>query len=257
MWWWTMTTAPTTPHSGQKKQAKQPLFYGRPVAISPEAFRGKSLAMSANRAFARKTNLVPLNAGEFALAQRHYPIVFAVEPPHFAMAIVGVRNDENLFVGADGHWEADAYVPAYIRRYPFILMGKPGDKEFLLCADVDSAYVVDGNDNPFFKDGNPSEAVKKAVAFCRTFQGDAEKTQAFCAALAEQELLQARAAELALPGGRKVRLGPFRMVDEKKLAELPAKVVTEWHARGWLRLVHAHLFSLANWTNLATHFSVH
>jgi hypothetical protein len=249
--------APTKSVLDRKAETKLPLFYSRPVPISPENFGGKSLALSANRGFARKTNLVPLNASEFALAQRHYPIVFSLEEPHFPMAIVGVRTDENLFVGAEGRWWPDTYVPAYVRRYPFILMGKPGGKQFLLCADMDSEYVVDGGANPFFKDGKPVAAVDKAASFCRAFQADADKTQAFCAALAEQKLLEAKTAELAHPSARKIRLGPFRMVDERKFAELPGKMLTDWHTRRWLRLVHAHLFSLANWPDLAARLSMH
>ena len=246
-----MATATTKSNSGVKAPAKPPLFYNRPVPISPETFKGKSLVPSPSREFARKTNLVPLNATEFPLAQRHYPIVFSLEGGQFPIAIVGVRNDDNLFVGADGRWQADAYVPAYVRRYPFILMGKTDGKQFALCADMESEYVVDNDENPFYRDGKPVEAVNKAASFCRAFQAEANKTNEFCAALAEQKLLQAKAAEFAHPGGRKIKLGPFRMVDEKKFAELPGKVVADWHGRGWLRFVHAHLFSLANWQNLA------
>ena len=252
-----MVTAPTKPPAARQTPSSNPLFYRRPVPISPETFKGKSFAHSARCEFARRTNIVPLNVAEFASAQRYYPIVFGREEEQFPMAIVGVRDDENLFVGTDGRWRAGAYVPAYVRRYPFVLMRRPGEKNYLLCADMDSEFLVDDEVSPLFKNGKPTEVVKKAASICQAFETEADKTKEFCAALAEQNLLQAKSAVLAHESGRKIRLGPFRMVDERKFAELPGKIVTDWHGRGWLRLVHAHLFSLANWASLAARLSLH
>jgi hypothetical protein len=246
-----MATATTKATPTPQSDAGPPLFYSRPVPISPETFKGKSFVPTANREFARKTNLVPLNVTEFALAQHHYPIVFSHAGGHFPMAILGIRTDQNLFVGADGRWEANVYVPAYVRRYPFILMGKKKDKQFALCADVGSAFVTEGDASPFFRDGKPVEAVNKAAQFCRAFQAEADKTVAFSELLAEQKLLREKAVELEHPSGRKFKLGPFRIVDEKKLKELPAKIVADWNTRGLLAPIYAHLFSLANWSSLA------
>ena len=172
------------------------------------------------------------------------------------LVIVGARDDDNLFIDADGHWRASVYVPAYVRRYPFILMRRPGDARHVLCADMESEYVIDDQVSPFFRDGKPTDVVKKAASICQAFESEADKTRKFCAALAEQKLLQVKTAVLAHSSGRKVKLGPFRVVDEKKFADLPGKAVTDWHARGWLRLVHAHMFSLANWAGLAARLSL-
>jgi hypothetical protein len=247
-----MATATGKSSSRGDGQPARPLFYGRPIPIAPESFRGKSLALAANFAFARNANAIPLNAAEFPLAQRHYPIAFARDGQHLPCALVGLRKDENLFVGADGRWRGETYVPAYVRRYPFILMRKPDATQFLLGADIESAFVVEGSANPFFKDGKPVEAVNKAANFCRAFQAEAERTGVFCAALTERDLFQSRVVELGHPSGRKIKLGQFNVVDEKKVAALPDATVTDWHRRGWLALVHAHWFSLANLQTLAS-----
>lgn len=53
-----------------------PLLYRRPAALSPFLHVEFSLEGEGDYGFARATNSIPLNAVEFGLAVRHYPIVF-------------------------------------------------------------------------------------------------------------------------------------------------------------------------------------
>lgn len=73
-------------------------------------------------------------AAEFEAASREYPIGFVDEGEAvYPAAVVGVRRGLNLFVGADGAWRG-AYIPAYLRCYPFLLAQTPPDT-FPLCLD--------------------------------------------------------------------------------------------------------------------------
>lgn len=231
--------------------APAPLFYKNPSLLTPDRFAGKSLAPNASLRFALDTNSVPLNGVELALAQRHYPIVFSEEETPFPIAILGLRNAENSFVGADGRWAAGAYVPAYVRRYPFVFVTGADQSQFALCIDAASDFVVDGDANPFFRDGKPAEASQNALAFCSAFQGEFEKTKAFARAVAEQGLFESKTADVELKNGQKLRLGTFKTIDEGKLAALPHAVVSDWLKRGWLLWIHAHLLSASNWALLA------
>jgi hypothetical protein len=228
-----------------------PVLYKRPEPLTSENYAGKSLAADVDQRFTRTTNSVPLNGIEFAPAQRHYPIVFSDEARPFPMAIVGLRNAENLFLGAGGRWESGLYLPAYIRRYPFIFMTGPDQKQFTLCIERDTDFVIEGDSNPLFREGQPTELTKNALAFCSSFQIEYEKTRAFAAALLERELLESRTADIDLGNGQKVIFGPFRTVDEAKLAALPDAVVADWLRRGWLAWIYAHLLSSALWADLA------
>jgi hypothetical protein len=228
-----------------------PLFYSKPAPLSPETFKGKSLSRAAKLNFARKTNSVPLNAAEFAPAQRFYPIVFTLEESPFPLAILGIRTDANLFVETDGRWRSDAYVPAYVRRYPFVLINGPGEKQFTLAADAASDLIVKGSSNPFFKDEKPTDVVNSALRFCTAFQSEFEKTRQFCSALAEQGIFEAKNAEITLPNGKKAVLGPFKIIDRAKFAALPDHIIADWHKRDWAGYVHSHFLSLANWAHLA------
>jgi hypothetical protein len=231
--------------------ASLPVFYQRPELLSNERHSGKSLAAKLDHRFAQGTNAVPLNGVEIELAQRHYPIVFSDEAAPFPMAILGLRTAENLFIGGAGTWEERIYVPAYVRRYPFIFMTGADQKQFALCVDAASTFVIDGDGNPFFRGGQPTDLTKNALAFCASFQAEYDKTRAFAAALTEHGLLESRTADIGLADGKKVVFGPFRVVDHGKLGALPNAVIADWLRRGWLGWIYAHLMSAANWTALA------
>ena len=244
-------TAQETSQQSDAQQAPLPVFYRQPELLSSERHSGKSLAAKLDHRFAQGANAVPLNGVELELAQRHYPIVFSEEAAPFPMAILGLRTAENLFLGATGIWEERIYVPAYVRRYPFIFMTGADQKQFALCIDAASPFVVDGDGNPFFRGGQPSELTKNALAFCASFQAEYEKTRAFAAALAEHKLLESRTADIGLADGQKLVFGPFRVVDVGKLGALPNAVIADWLRRGWLAWIYAHLMSAANWAALA------
>jgi hypothetical protein len=231
--------------------AANPVFYERPELLSAERHAGTSLAAITHHRFARATNSVALTGAEFASAQRNYPIVFSDEAVPFPMAIVGMRNAENLFIGAEGRWDPSAYIPAYVRRYPFIFMTGPDKTQFALCVDAASEFLSPGDDNPLFRAGAPTDVTKNALAFCASFQQEYEKTLPFAAALAEQKLLEPRTISIDLPDGQKLAFGPFRVVDEAKLGGLGEAVLADWLRRGWLAWIYAHLLSAANWNGLA------
>jgi hypothetical protein len=230
----------------------KPLFYDRPELLTAQTYAHKSLLTSGGLHFARKTNSVPLNGIEFASALRHYAIVFSDEATPFPMAVTGLRNSENLFVDGEGRWAAGAYVPAYVRRYPFIFMTGPDQKQFALCVDAASALVVAGDANPFFRNGEPTDTTRNALSFCTSFQVEYEKTRAFAAALVEHEVLESKTAELGLASGQKLFFGPFKAVNESKLGGLPDAVAADWLRRGWLAWIHAHLLSFGSWGPMAS-----
>jgi len=229
-----------------------PVFYARPELLDPAKHGGRSLARTVNFGFTKRTNSVPLNGVEFILAQRNYPIVFSNEAAPFPVALLGLQNEENLFVGAAGDWTPGAYVPAYIRRYPFIFMEGGDGKQFALCIDAASPLIVENVENPFFKDGQPTDLTKSALNFCGAFQQEYEQTKPFCAALMEHKLLETKAADMKLPGGKSMAFGPFRVVDEAKFRTLPADLLADWQKKGWLGWIYAHLFSFSNWPNLVS-----
>jgi hypothetical protein len=228
-----------------------PLFYRKPRPLDARTHTGKKLKREANFSFARGTNSVPINAIEFPLIQRTYPIVFSGEATPVPLAVMGLRNSENLFIDEKGVWAPNAYVPAYVRRYPFIFMEGPGGLQFILCIDEDSGFMTEGEGNILFEpDGKASALVQNALNFCSAFQGNHVQTREFGEALKKHNLLVENQANATIAGVEKVSLGGFKIIDEQRFNALPNEVFLEWRAKGWLHLVYSHLMSMANWAGL-------
>jgi hypothetical protein len=242
------TPAPSAP---QPAPGALPLFYRKPRPLDARVHSKKQLKRDVDFSFASGTNSVPINSVEFALVQRSYPIVFSADATPAPLAVMGLRNSENLFVDDKGQWATGHYVPAYVRRYPFIFMEGPDGLQFLLCIDEDSKFVTESGGTSLFEaDGKPSQLTQNALNFCSAFQGNHVQTREFGEALKQHNLLVENQANATIAGAEKVSLGGFRIVDEQRFNALPNEVFLEWRSKGWLHLVYSHLMSMANWANL-------
>jgi hypothetical protein len=224
-----------------------PLFYRDPrllISVLHDDVRLKG----GDYDFAKETNATPLTVIEFAAALRHYPIVFS-ENDGFPVAVLGLER-ANRFV-AEGRWVEDAYVPAYVRRYPFVFAESDADS-FALALDMGSDRVTRGGTDgePLFESGKPTALTEGAMAFCREFHGAHIQTQAFVDALIAQDLLTAHHADARLASGKPMTLSGFKVVDRAKFEALDDALVLEWHRKGWLALVHFHFVSLDRFTDL-------
>nr|WP_316629357.1 SapC family protein [uncultured Brevundimonas sp.] len=225
-----------------------PLFYRDPQPLSSAAHAEWRL-LDGDVSFAADTAYAPIVVGELAAASAAYPVLFSgdtVQP----IVVLGLQQS-NLFV-TNGRWDPAAYVPAYVRRYPFGFIATVNPEGFALAIDAGSDRVVktDGEGAPLFEDGKPSELTRQALSFCDAFQGEAAATQAFGQALKAQDLLIDRRADATLKDGRKLGLDGFQIVDVERFNALPDDVVIDWHRKGWLAMVHFHLASLDRFRNL-------
>jgi SapC len=230
-----------------------PLFYDHPVALSSKTHLNLRIKPTDDGLkFSRKTNSVPLAGVEFPEASKHFPIVFAkTAGPHvLPVALLGFRDHENLFVDAGGRWQGE-YVPAYIRRYPFVLAKGEASKDMTVC--IDESYAGFGADEgqPLFNaKGEPTEHLQGILAFLKDYQAQLERTELFLQSLIEFDLLTDVAASVNLPGGERYSMEGLRMVDERKLQELPDEKVLRLFRSGDLAWVYSHLLSLSNFSRL-------
>lgn len=235
----------------QPAASSLPLFYKNPVPLEPARHAKAGLSPNSNFGFARNTNAVALTLSEFAMAARNYPIVFSSVAPVVPFAVVGVRDNENLFLDANGRWREDAYVPAYVRRYPFIFSEVPNSERLLLCVDEAAEHFEAESTQPFFVDGKPSENLQRALKFNEMFHVQLDDTRQFGAWLEENGMLEEKVARAELPTGQNYTLRGFRLINAEKLRTLTDAQVLELHKKGWLPLLHFHMQSLANWPLLS------
>jgi hypothetical protein len=239
---------PTAP---QNPEAALPMFYKSPRPLDKEKDLGLFISRPKHFRFASGTNAIPLLIDEMPMAAAYYPIVFAAGPQPIPAAVVGLRNDHNLFLDAGGQWRNGSYLPAYVRRYPFILMDDPVNKQFVLCIDEASEMVAPQGEYPLFKDdGTPSDFTQSAMEFCAALRQQGEATDEFVKALQEHDLLIKNDAQLDLPDGSQLQLGGFLIIDPQKFDALPDNVYLQWRKKGWIGLIYAHLLSSHRWQNL-------
>jgi hypothetical protein len=227
-----------------------PLFYTNPVPVS--ATRHGDWKVKNNREFhyAANVHAVPILAEEVPQLQAFYPIVFSGGPNPGVMALLGLRAGQNLFVGKDGKWRTNTLVPAYIQRYPFLLVEVPEDKRLILIMEEDANLVGPDYEVPLFKDGQGTKEGEEILNYCVTFNNSARLTQEFCKELADRDLLVEQRADVVTPDGKRLSLSGFRIIDEQKFNALPDEVFLEWRKRNWIGLVYAHFVSLGRWQSL-------
>jgi hypothetical protein len=244
----TESNDPNTAETADKQQAP-PLFYSDPAPVNGDIHGDFKIQPEGDFRFTKDTNAVPITTPEFVLAARHYPIVF-VGDQMIPTVVLGFRQGQNLFVADDGTWERRCYIPAYVRRYPFILLGKEDDERLQL--GVDGTSKSDHADARALFDGEKKETqvVTDALDICQQFHGAYKTTSEFSEMLADSGLMEERSLELEFPGAEKMSIGSFSSVDEQKLRDASGERFLEWRRKGWLAAMYFHVASLNNWEQL-------
>ncbi len=227
--------------------ANLPLFYQDLMPLSSQdhaTWRARALDKAP---FLIGQHAVPLTSDEFISASRHYPIVFSAGDNSVPLALMGLNEGVNVFVDGEGKLINPVYVPAYIRRYPFLLAKLRRDSdEMSLCFDPKSEAVGEYADgDPLFVDGQPSEHTTAILGFCEQFEQAGQRTGQFMEELNKSGLLMDGEVSIEVQNAAQpfVYRG-FKMVDEAKLRELRGDVLRKMTQNGMLALIFAHLFSL-------------
>jgi hypothetical protein len=233
--------------------AKQLLLYERAVPVNPKHHRDVSVKSGADYGFAREVNSVPLMAAEFEPASSEYAIVFAGQDKDvMPVALLGVRDQENLYIDDKGAWNAK-YIPAFVRRYPFVFSSDNSGQTFTLCVDEDFPGVNrEGiGERLFDSAGERTQYLKTVLGFLQAYQAQFEATRGFCQRLIEHNLLEAMRADFTLRSGQRITLGGFMAVNRDRLRALPGETLARFAALGELDLIYAHLHSQRNFTATA------
>lgn len=232
----------------EKAPAAGPLFYHRPELLSAAAHSSWRVKPG-GVGFTAQASWVPVMASEFVAAGQSFPLIFA-GPEHIPVAVLGLAQ-KNRFVKGE-EWRPDAYMPAYVRRYPFVFAQVEGG--FALAIDADAPSVLkSGNEGePLFVDGKPSAFTQQALQFCELYSRELASTQAFVKLLEERKLLVERTVNVTGAQGSVPALTGFSAVDEAAFAALPDDVIGDWHRRGILALIYAHMGSMVRFRALLT-----
>jgi hypothetical protein len=169
---------------------------------------------------------------------------------------MGVSGDANMFIQPNGFFEVGVYVPAYIRRYPFVLANDAAREQMVVCIDRAAAMLGDLPDLPFFDPaGEPTEYTRNCIQFCNDYEMEIRRTESFVALLTELDLFETRKTTFTPPNldgtpGQPQEIAEYFAVSDARLKALPDDRIRALLDNGALAQIFAHLQSLAGWDRL-------
>ena len=227
-----------------------PLFFKRVIGVSSELHAALRLDRSAGFGYAATAQSIPVGLGEMEVVAQHYPILFTGGAQPAAVALLGLREGENLFVLPDGRWRADSYVPAYVRAFPFIFVEDQARGTTYVGMEPDADCLRLDTGAPLFEDGKPTAALNESVAFCSAFRDNFAAAAALGRALEAEGLLEEEEAAITFTHGGISRVRGFKIVKPERLDRVSDETFLDWRRRGWLGPLYAHLHSMARWSQL-------
>ena len=241
--------------------AQLPLFYKELKAFEKGIHGKYSFPETApDYSFAAQTNIIPLLINESGLASRHYPLVF-LPPPNGAeqpvlAAMVGIGDGVNRYVDDQGRWRADTYIPAWVRRYPFLLVKNQDNDDSVLALDTQVGWLEESGGETFVDEkAQPTARLERIIAFQQEFQRVAVRTEAIVRAINEAGLLEEGNIHLNLTddNGQPQQIPDvkgFMVVNETRVHELSDEKILQLHKADAFGLIYIHLNSLHSFDNV-------
>jgi len=222
------------------------MVFKEPVGLQQEADRDITVEHPAEYKFAKNIMAVPIAWGEIGEAAKDYPLFFGqgANGTFVPLAIMGVKEGQNLFVNRLGKWEKQRYVPTLFRMYPFV--GNQTGKEVNIAYDKSYPGINSGNGERFFeKSGEPTEYGKRIMQLVAQYYGELEYATQQLSKLAEAGILEKRNIDLQVEG-EVYRLTDVWQVNPSKLKALSDSQLLTFAKEGLYYLIQSHLNSLTN-----------
>lgn len=215
------------------------------VPVALERHRYKKVRNTTQFDYAAGFHIAYVTVHEFARAAATYPIVFLEDKPNDGfrpVVLMGLKPGENLFVGADGAWNA-SYIPAMIRRYPFALSKGAEENRFVVCVDEASTLLSDTEGAPMFDEkGEPTQVIENVKRYLSELQQMDMLTQQFSRFLLTNNLLTPLNMRVNAAQARNIT-GCY-VINEERLNAFSDALFLEVRAKGFLPAMYAHLMSL-------------
>ncbi len=245
-----MSDAPSIPATAPQAAPALPLFFTGVVALNASQHGHLRLDRDAGYAFAAQAQAIPLGLGELEIASQYYPIVFTTGDRPVPMALLSVQEGANAFLLPDGNWRPQAYIPAYVRAFPFVFVDDKARDTVIVGMDPSAKAISATAGSALFEDGKPSPALNEAIGFCSTYRDSVAASTTFGIALEQAGLLQEEEATINFTAGGSARIRGFKILKADRLANVPDETFLDWRRRGWIAPIYAHLHSSQRWSSL-------
>jgi hypothetical protein len=231
------------------------LFYRQPEPLSAERHGNLGVRrIDGPFRFLLDAHVVPITVNEFGVAAASFPIIFA-GPQKVPLAVMGARPGDNVFVNQGGDVDPEAYLPAFVRRYPFVFAADQSGDRLLVCVDRGAPMVGDNPEVPFFENGQPSQYTQEAIEFCKEFERHRQATEQFAQILTEADLFEEKTVTITQrnPDGSEAgqtKIADYFAISEEKVNAMSPEAFMRLRDQGVLGPVYAHLVSLLNWPKI-------
>ena len=231
------------------------MMYENPKPLTKEKHKGYGVKQVEKPfEFMAKTHFMPVTASEFGSAATSYPVIFAGDTKT-PLAVMGIRDNENLFV-ENGKFGNTYYMPAFARRYPFVLAGDSANDRFVVCVDESAGCVTNKSPAQKFFDGDqPSQFTNEAFEFLKQFEQDRRATEQMINRFNELGLFEHKDMHFrgTNPDGSQAerqKIADYFAVTDEKVRGLDEKTTKEFVGNGYMAVAYAHMLSLGNWQRL-------
>jgi len=232
------------------------LFYKQPELLNVDTHSKLGITQPKEQPFAflRETQIIPITVAEFTHVALNYPIVFAGEDKTPA-AVMGMKKGRNAFVDEHGKLLDGAYVPAFVRRYPFASAKNDADaSNLMICIDRASSLISENPDKPFFEGTELTDMTNQAIEFVKSYETETMGTANFIRFMSELDMFETEDIIITLLGAdgknSNQKMGDYLGVSDAKLNKLSAEQMVEFRDNGALAAVYAHRLSQLNWQRL-------
>ena len=212
-------------------------WYRQVVVLDREQHGGLKLDANPDLGFVADEVVLPIGLQEMEPASLCYPIVFSLGDQPMPLAVLGVRQGENLFVTQSHKWLGGAYIPAVVRNYPFVVIDA-GEERQVVGLDTASNLVAEDNAGvPIFEGGDLSEVGRPRIGLCAAYRESMRQTAEFGRALAAAGVLEVQDAQIVLPRtADRLKLQGYAVVTPNALDKLDDATLVEWRSKGWLKV---------------------
>lgn len=223
------------------------LIYERAQPLRVSEHGDTSVKPVSDFRFAADLNSVPVVAAEFSAAAQDMAVVFAGTDEEILPAVLlGVDEGANLFLDDKGRWSG-RYIPAFLRRYPFVFAQNDAGDQLSLCIDeACEALNTEGKGERLFdSEGSRTTYLNQMLEFAAQYQAQFLRTRVFCQRLKALNLLEPAALSIREGDATKGLAGFFR-INRERLKAIPREALAEMFDTDELELCFIHLQSLSN-----------
>lgn len=228
-------------------------MFKKPKLLDKTTDQTTTFAPLENYKHAKEVHFLNISREEAFEACKHYPLFIAKDAKSETLAfiaLVGLKNGQNLFVDEEGKWDEGRYIPLTARSYPFFLI--KSDDKFPFIYDENYSGLNQENGQRIFDDnGELNDYGKRITEFVERAFFQLQGTDVVLKQIADADLLKEISAEIG-KGEQKYKIGGLWQVDPEKVDQLSDEKLLEFHKTGAMALIHIHLLSLSNMQNLTS-----